>query len=142
MFKYSQIYPVYFLTAFTCLFIFMQGFTIPGYALLSVAAGSFWDFKIAYPLCLFCSTIGSVLSYILSNLVLNTLLIKWFPNKISNFVRKVESNKNNLFFYMLTMRVSPIIPNKLVNLFSPIAGIPLWIYTIGTLLGLSPLVFI
>ena len=40
---------------------------------------------------------------------------------------------------MLFLRFTPLVPNILVNLASPIANIPLYIFSLGTLIALIPL---
>lgn len=43
---------------------------------------------------------------------------------------------------MLFLRLTPLVPNWFVNLASPIAGIPLPIFMIGTFIGLMPFNYI
>jgi uncharacterized membrane protein YdjX (TVP38/TMEM64 family) len=43
---------------------------------------------------------------------------------------------------MLFLRLTPIIPNVIVNLGSPIAGIGLQYFWLGTFVGLMPMNFI
>jgi uncharacterized membrane protein YdjX (TVP38/TMEM64 family) len=47
-------------------------------------------------------------------------------------------NRNNLPWFMLFLRFTPLIPNVLVNMGSPIVGMPIHIFAIGTFLGLMP----
>eukprot|EP01017_Pseudomicrothorax_dubius_P029119 TRINITY_DN3507_c0_g2_i1.p1 TRINITY_DN3507_c0_g2~~TRINITY_DN3507_c0_g2_i1.p1 ORF type:complete len:105 (-),score=13.75 TRINITY_DN3507_c0_g2_i1:50-364(-) len=54
------------------------------------------------------------------------------------FHNKVYSNRDHLFWYMLSLRLTPLVPNWLVNISSPIVGIPLTHFFFGTLLGLMP----
>jgi uncharacterized membrane protein YdjX (TVP38/TMEM64 family) len=55
---------------------------------------------------------------------------------------RVKAQKGNLFFFMLFLRLTPIIPNVIVNLGSPIAGIALQYFWLGTFVGLMPMNFI
>ena len=47
-------------------------------------------------------------------------------------------NRNNLPWFMLFLRFTPLIPNVLVNMGSPIVGMPIHIFALGTFLGLMP----
>ena len=42
---------------------------------------------------------------------------------------------HNLFWYMLFLRITPLIPNWFVNISSPIVGIPFRYFFFGTLFG-------
>jgi len=42
---------------------------------------------------------------------------------------------HNLFWYMLFLRITPLIPNWFVNISSPIVGIPFPYFFFGTLFG-------
>jgi uncharacterized membrane protein YdjX (TVP38/TMEM64 family) len=53
----------------------------------------------------------------------------------------VEANRHNLVFYLLFLRVSPLLPNWFINIASPVIGVPLKDFVIATLIGVcSPLV--
>ena len=115
------------------------GFSIPGHQFLAIIIGSIWNIYFALPFVCFCSTVGATISYLLSQSLLKGLVIKCFGNKINNFVQKIKQNKQNLYYYFLFVRISPIFPNTMVNWASPIAEIPLKVFTVGTFFGLVPI---
>lgn len=133
---------IFVLFTYVYCFAFMQCFCIPGHGVLSLLAGTLWGLQIGLPLSLICSTIGSSCAYFLSYSVLKGCITKTFSNKVSNFYRKVKNNKDHLFYYSLFIRITPLVPNMLVNVASPIAGIPLKIFVLTTFIGLIPLNFI
>ena len=47
----------------------------------------------------------------------------------------VNKQKNNLFWYMLFLRLTPLIPNWFVNVGSPLVGIPYLYFLVGTCIG-------
>ncbi len=51
---------------------------------------------------------------------------------------QVESNRGDLFWYILFLRISPILPNWFINISAPQVNIPLSTFAIGTLVGLIP----
>lgn len=62
--------------------------------------------------------------------------MKYFPSRIKDFERKIQVNKDNLLYYMLFLRLVPVMPGWLVNLVSPLVGIPFQVFFITTLIGL------
>merc|ERR1712150_125922 len=56
--------------------------------------------------------------------------------------KKIEEQRGNLIFYMLFLRLTPLVPNWAVNLCSPIAGIPISYFFVGTFFGHMPMNFI
>lgn len=137
--KYSKenFYYVYIL--FCYFYLFMQSFAIPGPAFLSIISGSLWGFKMGLFVTSLCATVGSSICYLLSQTLIKGFVLQVWSKRVLNFVKKIEENRNRLFFYVLFLRFTPLVPNILVNLASPIAGIPIHIFFISTLFGLMPL---
>lgn len=50
----------------------------------------------------------------------------------------MEENKNNMIYYFMFLRLTPIAPNILVNMASGIVGVPFKIYFFGSLIGQMP----
>ena len=105
-------------------------------------AGSIWGLKIGLPLICFANTLGSAFSYFLSYTLFKGFIVKHFTKKIALFNEKIKKHEKNLFYYCMFLRISPLIPNMLVNVASPIAGVPLNIYILTTFLGILPMNFI
>ena len=137
--KYSDENFYYVLVLFCYFYLFMQSFAIPGPAFLSIISGSLWGFTKGLFITSLCATVGSTICYLISQTLIKGFILQVWSKKVLNFVKKVEENKNRLFFYVLFLRFTPLVPNILVNLASPIAGIPVHIFFISTLFGLMPL---
>jgi len=54
---------------------------------------------------------------------------------LGKFYKKIQNNKEHTFFYMLFLRLTPLVPNWFVNIGSPIVGIPIRNFFLGTLFG-------
>ena len=54
----------------------------------------------------------------------------------------VSANRSNLFWYMLFLRLTPLIPNWFVNLASPLVGIPYLYFLFASMFGMMPMNFI
>lgn len=137
--KYSSSHYMYVLTLFVYLYIFLQSFAIPGPIFLSILSGALWSTGFGLFVVSICASIGASICYLLSQTFLKGVVINTWPNAIYTLRTKIDEKKNNLLFYMLFLRIQPLIPNIAVNLGSPISGIPLSIFFLGTLLGLVPL---
>jgi len=75
-----------------------------------------------------------MLSYVLAR----GMIVKYFPSHLVSFNEKVNARRNNLFWYMLFLRLTPLIPNWFVNIASPVVGMPFKYFFFGTLFGLMP----
>ena len=51
---------------------------------------------------------------------------------------QIDGHRDNLLYYLLFLRLTPMVPNWLINVSAPVIGIPLWIFVTATLFGLVP----
>ena len=70
------------------------------------------------------------------------LVLRRFPDLFSRFNRMVSQHRHNLFWYMLFLRLTPLIPNWFVNLASPLVGIPYRFFLVASFIGMMPMNFI
>lgn len=123
------------------LFIFyfsLQTFAIPGSLFLSILLGFLYRFQIALFLICLCSSLGATLCYCLSNLVGKRLIRHFWPKKVHEWSLHVEGHRGSLFNYILFLRMTPVLPNWFINLVSPVIGVPLHIFAVGTFFGVAP----
>ena len=86
--------------------------------------------------------IGSSLCYYTSQLILKGRILRWKPSFVYNMSKKISSEKQNLYKYMILQRINPLIPNTVQNLCSSTAQIPFSCYITGCFLGQMPLNFL
>lgn len=67
------------------------------------------------------------------------LIVRCVPGRIVWFSRKIKDQHGNLFWYLLFLRITPLLPNWFINISSPILDIPLVYFVLATLFGLMPL---
>lgn len=123
-------------------YIFLQTFAIPGSIFLSILSGFLFPFYLALLMVCTCSAIGASLCYLLSSLLGRKLLFKYFPDKATQWSQTVIKHKDNLLNYMLFLRMTPLLPNWFINLASPVIGVPMIPFTIGTFFGVAPPSFV
>ncbi|KRW99144.1 hypothetical protein PPERSA_07387 [Pseudocohnilembus persalinus] len=114
-------------------------FAIPGPVFLSILAGPLFGAVPGFILVCLCATTGACFCYGLSYTLGRGIVVDKFPSMLLKFHRKIQANKDNLVFYMLFLRLTPLVPNIIVNIASPIVGIPLKYFAFGTFVGLMPL---
>ena len=105
---------------------------------MSILSGAIFGAVKGFLLVCFCATTGATICYFLSSYFAKEIVKKKFPVLLGKFGTMIESSKDNLFYYMLFLRLTPLLPNFFINIASPIVGIPISIFSFGTFLGLIP----
>jgi len=130
------------LAAYCCVYLFLQTFSIPGSIFLSFMAGGL--FGLPFGVFLVCSiaSIGASLCYLLSFYITRNLIKKFFPDKLAIFGAEIQKHRKNIMSYLLFLRITPFLPNWFINLASPLFGVSLKTFFIGTFFGVMPQTFI
>lgn len=84
------------------------------------------------------ASLGASFCYLLSLTLGRDLVLRQFPEKIKLFQQKSEENKENLFWFLLFLRVTPLLPNWFINLASPVINIPFPLFFLATFIGIMP----
>jgi uncharacterized membrane protein YdjX (TVP38/TMEM64 family) len=122
----------------SALYVFLQAFAIPGPAIIAVLMAALFGPWLGAVLSMGCSLIGSSVCYLMFLVLGRPILRRFFPGRLSRFRKNLQANEDNLFFYFLFLRVTPILPNWFINISSGNLGIPFPTFFVGTLLGLIP----
>jgi uncharacterized membrane protein YdjX (TVP38/TMEM64 family) len=140
---------MYVLFAFVYLYILLQAFAIPGPLFLCILSGPLFGLVPGFILSLSvkiriiqCSVLGASCCFFLSYTLGRSLVFKYFPDLIMKLRNMINNNRHNLFWYMLFLRLTPLIPNWFVNLGCPLVGMPYKYFFLGSLIGLIPNNFI
>ncbi|XP_004529549.1 transmembrane protein 41 homolog [Ceratitis capitata] len=136
--RYKDMYYFEVMFGVITAYVFLQTFAIPGSLFLSILLGFLYKFPIALFLICFCSSLGATLCYSLSNLVGRRLIRHFWPKKTNEWSKHVEKHRDSLFNYMLFLRMTPILPNWFINLASPVIGVPVYTFAVGTFFGVAP----
>lgn len=119
-------------------YTFVMSFGIPGGMLMSLVSGYLFSFPSALLLSCCCCTVGATLCYLLGYLLGRNLLLRFMPHRLTRWSKAVQNHRHNLFFYILFLRITPIVPNWFVNVTSSVIGVPLYMLSIGTFIGVIP----
>eukprot|EP00033_Pygsuia_biforma_P004239 GCRY01004649.1.p1 GENE.GCRY01004649.1~~GCRY01004649.1.p1 ORF type:complete len:284 (+),score=30.13 GCRY01004649.1:186-1037(+) len=123
---------------FVALYLFLQTFAIPGSVWLSVLSGILFGKVAGFLIISVVCTFGASSCFLLSRLLAHDLVQYFFPERVQNIRNRLQSHSRHLFFYVLFLRVSPIVPNWAVNIITPICGLPLKDFFWGTFFGSIP----
>uniref|UniRef100_A0A673TTC9 VTT domain-containing protein n=1 Tax=Suricata suricatta TaxID=37032 RepID=A0A673TTC9_SURSU len=108
----------------------------------NILAGALFGPWLGLLLCCVLTSVGATCCYLLSSIFGKQLVASYFPDKVSLLQRKVEENRNSLFFFLLFLRLFPMTPNWFLNLSAPILNIPIVHFFFSVLIGLIPYNFI
>uniref|UniRef100_A0A0M3HUU2 Transmembrane protein 41B n=2 Tax=Ascaris TaxID=6251 RepID=A0A0M3HUU2_ASCLU len=139
-YKDEHFYTVIF--GIATVYILLQSFAIPGSIFLSILSGYLFPFPIALLLVCTCSACGAQVCYFLSHLLGRQLIMTYIPERVQKWQNEIASVDNYLFFYMVFLRVTPLLPNWFINIASPIVDVPASVFFFGTFFGVAPPSFI
>ncbi|VDO04277.1 unnamed protein product [Rodentolepis nana] len=127
------------LLSITIVFILLQSFMIPGSVFCSILLGYLYPLPLALLVIAFCSAVGASCCYLIFGFLGRQTVLKLFPDKIASCHQLMGRFKNMMGFTIFLFRLSPIVPNWLVNITSPLVGVPLVDFFLGTFVGVVPL---
>ena len=97
------------LGAYIAVYVSLQAFAIPGPLILSLLTGALYPFWYGQLLIAFCATSGASICYGMSHMLGKPLANHYIPDAIEKFRAKVHGNRENLFWYMLFLRLTPLL---------------------------------
>ncbi|KZT56936.1 hypothetical protein CALCODRAFT_434934 [Calocera cornea HHB12733] len=135
--KEKSMYPFRTILCFVVVYLFDQAFSLPGSMYLSILSGAVWNPFFAVPLCCFCVASGSALCYLLSAALGPALLVmpKW-AERVDRFRVTLESQRANLFSFLIVLRIAPLPPHWVTNILCPHLGVPLPFFWCSAFLGI------
>lgn len=136
---YAHHNPVSVVCGLSLVYCTMQTFAIPGTLTLSVLAGALFGVVNGLVLVSAVSTLGASCCYGMAWLSGKQLAQRLWPQRLGAFKAEVGRRSGlTLLGYMVLLRLTPILPNTFINVASPLVGLPLQPFVIGTLLGCLP----
>jgi len=136
--RYTAARPVYVRACLAFLYVFLQAFAIPGPLLLSILSGALFGFTEGFLTVCLCATVGACCCYLLSASLGKGLVLRWVPHMLLRFHQSIHEHQHDLLWYLLFLRITPLLPNWFINIASPIVGVPLSTFALATLLGIMP----
>jgi len=129
-------YRIAVIAGYMAIYILSAALSLPGAAVLTIAAGALFGLVTGTVIVSFASTIGATLACFVSRF----LLRDWVQGKFGDRITKVNDGiEKEGAFYLFTLRLIPIFPFWLINLAMGVTKMRLitfyWVSQIGMLAG-------
>ncbi|MFP4072052.1 MAG: TVP38/TMEM64 family protein [Desulfovibrionales bacterium] len=123
------------LGAFFLIYVVATALSLPGAAVLTLAAGALFGFWTGLVLVSFASTIGATLAFVLARF----LLRDWVQHKFGKKLEKINTGvEREGSFYLFTLRLVPVFPFWLINLAMALTPIKTWTFYWISQVGMLP----
>jgi dihydrolipoamide dehydrogenase len=116
-------------------YILMAALSLPGAAVMSLAGASVFGFLTGLIVISFASTIGATLSFLASRFILKDFVQSKYSDKLKSINEGIEKDG---VFYLLTLRLIPVIPFFVINLAMGLTPIRVFTYYIVSQIGMLP----
>ncbi len=120
---------------FMVVYIVQTALSLPGAAILSLAAGAIFGSIMGTVYANIAATLGATLAFLVTRYLLRDAVLGKFGPKLEGINRELEERGLN---YLLFLRLVPVFPFFLINLAAGLTRLPLRTFFIGTMLGIIP----
>jgi uncharacterized membrane protein YdjX (TVP38/TMEM64 family) len=120
---------------FMVIYIVQTALSLPGAAILSLAAGAIFGTVMGTAYANIAATIGATLAFLVTRYLLRDAVLVRFGSRLEGMNRELETRGFN---YLLFLRLVPVFPFFLINLAAGLTRLPLRTFIIGTMLGIIP----
>ena len=120
---------------FMAIYILQTALSLPGAAILSLAAGAIFGAIMGTVYANLAATIGATLAFLATRFLLHDLVQRKFGDRLNKLNHELETRGLN---YLLFLRLVPIFPFFLINLAAGLTRLPLRTFIIGTMIGIIP----
>ncbi|EGD72347.1 temporarily Assigned name family member [Salpingoeca rosetta] len=137
--KYRDDYYMSVLILWMVTYIIAQSFCIPVTIFFCILSGTL--FSPSYLALLYvcaASAFGATGCYLNSKMFLKDIVSYYFPRRCAEWRTRVEHHKDNLLFFVIFLRATPFLPNWFINVASPVIGVNMWSFWLGTFIGVAP----
>lgn len=128
--------PTLVLGAFFAVYVAVTALSLPGAAIMTLAAGALFGFWVALVLVSFASSIGATLAFLASRFLFQDTVQERFGERLKKINQGVEKEGA---FYLFTLRLVPAFPFFVINLVMGLTPIKTrtfyWVSQVGMLAG-------
>jgi uncharacterized membrane protein YdjX (TVP38/TMEM64 family) len=121
--------------SFMGVYILQTALSLPGAALMSLAAGAIFGAFMGTVFAVISATIGALLAFLATRYLLHDLVQRKFGDRLEGLNRELERRGLN---YLLFLRLVPLFPFFLINLAAGLTKLPIRTFLVGTGLGIIP----
>jgi len=120
---------------FMAVYVVQTALSLPGAAILSLAAGAIFGAMMGTVYACLAASIGATLAFLATRYLLHDLVQRRFGGRMEKLNRELETRGFN---YLLFLRLVPVFPFFLINLAAGLTRLPLRTFIIGTIVGIIP----
>ena len=120
---------------FMAIYIVQTALSLPGAAILSLAAGAIFGSIMGTIYANIAATLGATVAFLVTRYLLRDAVLNKFGSKLEGMNRELETRGFN---YLLFLRLVPLFPFFLINLAAGLTRLPLRTFFFGTMLGIIP----
>jgi uncharacterized membrane protein YdjX (TVP38/TMEM64 family) len=132
---YYAAHKVAMVAGFMALYILQTALSLPGAAILSLAAGAIFGSILGTVYANIAATIGATLAFLVTRYLLRDTVLNRFGEKLDRMNRELEQRGFN---YLLFLRLIPLFPFFLINLAAGLTKLPLRTFFLATMIGIIP----
>lgn len=134
--SWRDAYPLLTSAGFFLLYVAVTGLSLPGAAVMTLAAGALFGLWWGLLLVSFASTIGATLAFLVSRYMLRDVVQLRFGDRLKTINDGVTKDGA---FYLFTLRLVPVVPFFVINLVMGLTSLPVktfyWVSQLGMLAG-------
>ncbi|MEN9539561.1 MAG: Mercuric reductase, partial [Pseudomonadota bacterium] len=137
--SFTQLYaeqPLVVVAGFFALYVAVTALSLPGAAILTLAAGGILGLWVGLLVVSFASSLGATLAFLAARFALGESVQKKFGNRLAEVNKGVEKDGA---FYLFTLRLVPLVPFFVINLVMGLTKMKAWTFywvsQVGMLLG-------
>tara|TARA_R110001583_G_scaffold22377_7_gene84022 strand:- start:22615 stop:24765 length:2151 start_codon:yes stop_codon:yes gene_type:complete len=133
--------PLLVILTFFLIYIAVTALSLPGAAVMTIAAGAFFGLLWGTVLVSFASSIGATLAFLMSRFVLKESIQNKFGDRLKTINKGIEKDGA---FYLFTLRLVPAFPFFLINMLMGLSSIKVSTFFIISQIGMlaGTLVFV
>ncbi len=132
---YHAAHPLTMAVGFMALYIIQTALSLPGAAVLSLAAGAIFGTVMGTLYAIVAATVGATLAFLVTRYLLRDAVQTRFGDRLEGINRELERRGLN---YLLFLRLVPLFPFFMINLAAGLTRLPLRTFFLGTMLGIIP----
>jgi len=133
--EYKADHMLIMVSGFMAVYIIQTALSLPGAAIMSLAAGAIFGPLLGTLYAVCAASIGATLAFLVTRYLLRDMVLARFGGRLEAMNRELEQRGFN---YLLFLRLVPVFPFFLINLAAWLTRLPLRVFVTGTLIGIIP----
>lgn len=118
---------------FFLVYVLLTGLSLPVAAIMMVASGVIFGLLWGSILSSFASAIGSTIAFLSSRYLFRDFVLAHFADRFARVNREFERDG---LYYLLLLRLTPLIPSFLINILMGLTPVKAWIFYLTSQIGM------